>query len=154
MKQFFFSILLMLMPVVAWAENVEIGGIWYNLVTESKQAEVIKTPSDDPYSSSSYSGAVAIPASVKYNGTTYSVTSIGERAFYDCSGLTSVTIPASVASIGEDAFNSCSGLTSMTIPEGVASIGDWAFYNCYHLTSVTIPTSVKSIGGNAFYKCI
>ena len=81
-----------------------------------------------------------------------SVTSIGNSAFSDCSGLTSVTIPNSVTSIGEYAFSGCSGLTSVTIPESVTSIGSGAFYNCSGLTSVTIPNSVTSIGEYAFIR--
>ena len=82
-----------------------------------------------------------------------SVTSIGNYAFYQCSGLTSVTIPNSVTSIGERAFQSCSGLTSITIPNSVTSIGENAFYGCSGLTSVTIPNSVTSIGFGAFSGC-
>ena len=79
-----------------------------------------------------------------------SVTSIGEWAFYNCSALTSVTFPNSVTSIGECAFYDCSGLTSVTIPNSVTSIGEWAFYNCSRLTSVTIGNSLTSIGKHAF----
>jgi len=82
-----------------------------------------------------------------------SVTSIGERTFYNCSGLTSITIPTSVTSIGGSAFYGCSGLTSITIPNNVTSIGDWAFYGCSGLTSITIPNNVTSIGDWAFYGC-
>ena len=78
---------------------------------------------------------------------------IGERAFYYCSGLTSVTIPDGVTSIGEWAFYYCTDLTSVTIPDGVTSIGEWAFFYCTDLTSVTIPDSVTSIGGYAFSYC-
>ena len=82
-----------------------------------------------------------------------SVTSIGGYAFYSCSSLTSVTIPNSVTSIGAKAFRSCSSLTSLTIPNSVTSIGDYAFYICSSLTSVTIPDSVTLIGEYAFYSC-
>ena len=82
-----------------------------------------------------------------------SVTSIGEHAFYECSGLTSVTIPNSVTSIGGGAFSYCNGLTSVTIPNSVTSIGSQAFYGCSGLTSVTIPNSVTDIFSEAFAKC-
>ncbi|MBP5364688.1 MAG: leucine-rich repeat domain-containing protein [Bacteroidales bacterium] len=78
-----------------------------------------------------------------------SVTSIGEAAFRDCSGLTSVTIPNSVKSIRSAAFYDCSGLTSVTIPNSVTSIGSSAFHGCSGLTSITIPLlSGKAIGTN------
>ncbi|MCM8871753.1 MAG: leucine-rich repeat domain-containing protein [Paludibacteraceae bacterium] len=82
-----------------------------------------------------------------------SVTSIGERAFYNCTGLTSITIPNSVTSIGNYAFSACTGLTSITIPNSVTSIGERAFYNCTGLTSVETPNSVTSVGKEAFSGC-
>ena len=82
-----------------------------------------------------------------------SVTSIGDDAFYFCTGLTSVTIGNSVKSIGEGVFCDCSGLTSVTIGNSVTSIGDWAFYECSALTSVTIGNSVENIGYRAFASC-
>ena len=81
------------------------------------------------------------------------VTSIGDYAFYDCSGLTSVIIGDSVKTIGKNAFYGCNGLTSLTIPNSVTSIGDYAFYNCSGLTSVTIGNSVTNIGYWAFSGC-
>ena len=97
--------------------------------------------------------SVVIPATVTYQGTTYSVTTIGAWAFEDCSSLTSVTIPNSVTSIGNNAFYDCSSLTSVTIPNSVTSIGIEAFSGCSSLTSVTIPNSVTSIGAWAFEDC-
>ena len=82
-----------------------------------------------------------------------SVTSIGNYAFSDCSGLTSVTIPNSVTSIGYNAFRGCSGLKSVTIPNSVTSIGEYAFYGCSGLTSIYIPESVTRISQEAFYDC-
>ncbi len=89
-------------------------------------------------------GAIVIPNSV---------TSIGDKAFYRCTRLTSVTIPNSVTSIGYSAFLDCTGLASITIPNSVTSIGGWAFKYCTGLTSVTIPESVTSIGYAVFSGC-
>ena len=100
------------------------------------------------------SSKISIPKKIKRNDTTYLVTNIGEYAFDDCSGLTSITIPNSVTSIGKWAFSSCSALPSITIPNSVTSIGESAFYDCSGLTSITIPNSVTSIGNSAFRGCV
>ena len=141
--------LLLLCSVVANAQDFEVDGIYYNIHTEERSVEV--TSSGSYYNS--YNGSVVIPESVTYNGVTYSVTSIGNSAFYDCTGLTSITIPNSVTSIGNSAFYNCSGLTSITIPNSVTSIEDWAFRECSGLTSVTIGNSVTSIGYSVFHGC-
>ena len=90
-----------------------------------------------------------IPHTIK--GVT--VTSIGDQAFYNCTSLTSVTIPDSVTSIGDRAFRCCISLTSVTIPDSVTSIGEEAFYGCWDLTRLTIPGSVTSIDKDAFCFC-
>lgn len=98
----------------------------------------------------------------KYKGTMPSQTNLSiqygtkgivDRAFEDCSGLKSVTIPNTVTYIGNWAFSVCSGLTSVTIPNSVTYIGNWAFKACYNLKSVTIPSSVTYIGDCAFWNC-
>ena len=81
------------------------------------------------------------------------VTSIGYRAFKGCSGLTSLTLSSGVTAIGKEAFYGCSGLTSLTIPSSVTEIGELAFEGCSGLTSMTIPSSVTSIGWGAFAEC-
>ncbi len=93
-----------------------------------------------------------IPSSITYNEKTYSVTSIGEDAFYNCSSLESVTIPNSVTSIRDRAFYGCDSLTSITIPNRVTSIGGLAFAYCSSLESISIPDSVTSIN-SAFSGC-
>lgn len=80
------------------------------------------------------------------------VTTIGQSAFYNCIGLTSITIPDSVTTIGQNAFLGCAGLTSVTIPNSVTSIGDNAFHGCTSLTSVTVnSTTPPTFGSGVFY---
>ena len=93
--------LAVLLSLPMLAVEVEIDGINYELVSKLKQATVIEK------SSGKYSGEVVIPESVEHEGAAYSVTSIGNSAFPDCDGLTSVTIPNSVTSIGDYAFFDC-----------------------------------------------
>ena len=81
------------------------------------------------------------------------VTTIGESAFENCNGLTSIVLPDNVTTIGESAFENCNGLTSIVIPDKVTTIGSSAFLNCSSITSVTIPNSVTSIGNYAFSGC-
>ena len=82
------------------------------------------------------------------------VTSIGYSAFYGCIRLTSLTLPSSVTSIGSSAFEACYGLFSLTLPSSVTEIGESAFRGCRSLASLTLPSSVTEIGESAFEGCI
>ncbi len=135
---------LLLLSIMTYASTL-IDGIYYEF--SGTEATVVSGINNK------YSGTVNIPESVTPGGTTYSVTSIGIRAFYQCPGLRSVTIGNNVKSIGQEAFWCCSGLTSVTIGNSVTNIGSYAFTGCSGLTSVTIPNSVTSIGFEAFYNC-
>ena len=148
-------LLLALLPLMANAYDVQIDGIYYNLITKAKQAEVTCLSTDffGGSNSNAYSGSVTIPSTITYNDVTYNVTKIGDMAFANCSALTEVAIPNSVTSIGAAAFYYCSGLTSVAIPSGVTSIGSSAFYYCRGLTEVTIPNGVTEIGSSAFSYC-
>ena len=173
-KIFVLAVLALLGSINALAYDIEVKNadgvmIYYNYINEGRELAV----TGGVYM---YSGTVVIPEEVTFMNRTRKVTSIGERAFYecwpltsvtipnsvtsigyqafyDCDGLTSVTIPNSVTSIENNAFSDCGGLTSVTIGNGVTSIGEWAFSGCSSLTSVTIPNSVTSIGGGAFFYC-
>ncbi len=102
------------------------------------------------------SGDITILSEINVDGTTYPVTSIGDQVFYNCTKLTSITIPESVTSIGDQVFYNCTKLTSITIPEGVTSIGDQAFYNNETLRNITINRSDNtplSLGKQCFSGC-
>ena len=81
------------------------------------------------------------------------VTSIGDRAFFGCSGLTTIQLPEGMTSIGDEAFSGYSGLTSINIPESVTSIRDSTFEGCSGLTSIQIPEGTESIGMDVFENC-
>ena len=177
MKRIFLLFSLLLGVLSAWAYDVELDGIFYNLDKENKTASV---------ASYSYKGAVVIPETISVDGKAYTVTSLGEYCFSGCWGLTSITIPNSVTRIGEYCFSSCGGLESIvvesgntvydsrencnaiietatntmlsgcrntTIPNSVTSLGDGCFSGCSGLTSITIPSSVTSLGEYCFSDC-
>ena len=145
MKKHLLILFAALSTLVASAQDrVEIDGIWY--ILKGKQAEVKQ-------GNTKYSGTITIPPMVTYGNEEYSVTRIGDGAFFSCSSLTSVIIPEGVTSIGCDAFMESNNLTFVTIPEGVTSIERDAFRGCWGLTTITIPESVKDIWNWAFADC-
>ena len=143
MRKLFSLFVVLLATTCLWAYDFQSGDLYYN-ITSDTTVEV----TSGPY----YNLTTAIiPENVTYDGTTYSVTSIGYYAFSQCDSLTSVTIGNSVTSIGMYAFWVRSSLTSVTIGNSVTSIGMWAFSGC-SLSSITIPNSLTTIGYGAF-KC-
>ena len=144
-KQLLFLIMIML-PLVASADAVEINGIYYSLYTDGNVAEVTSNPNQ-------YTGSIVIPETVVYQDVSFSVTSIGDGAFRDCTSLTSITIPNSVTSIRGYAFYNCNGLTSIIIPDNVTSIGGAAFQGCSNLIEATISSSLEKLDYGAFAGC-
>ena len=140
-----------------------IDGIYYNFDADNKIAEVTYMSPDAKFNMSAYSGEIVIPSQVSYLSDLYSVTSIGKNAFYDCTGLTSVTIPNSVTSIEAGAFRNCSGLTSIVVESGNTKYDSRNDCNALIETgsntlitgcnNSTIPNSVTSIGNFAFWNC-
>ncbi len=153
-RLFILSVLTLFLHATSWGAysfavaNDDGVTIYYNIL--GSRATV--TNSGGVLFNGSYSGVVVIPETVTYNGSTYRVTSIGDRAFYGCTGLTEVTIGNRVTTIGEYAFFKCAGLTEVTIGNSVTTIGNSAFSDT-RLTEVTIPNSVTTIGEGAFSGC-
>ena len=141
---------LFLSAASAHAYDFSFDDIYYDVLSEEDRTVEVTRYS---YSYSYYYGSIIIPERVLAGGKTYTVTSIGDRAFNGCDALTSVTFPATLTSIGDYAFFGCSALTSVTFPASLTSIGDYAFYNCEALTSVTFPATLTSIGDYAFSGC-
>ena len=102
-------------------DRVDITDLLFTVTDETERTVSVKAVNKH------ISGSLVIPDTIEYDGRTYSVTTIGVRAFGSCHGLTTVTIPPSITSIGENAFEFCSNLTSVTIPSSVTSIGESAF---------------------------
>jgi hypothetical protein len=117
--------------------DVFVSPLWYHISSDST-AEVIY---DESYKELK---SVVIPSKIQIDVFSYPLTSIGEL---------SIKIPSSVTSIGDGAFRDCSGLTSIEIPSSVISIGYEAFYDCSGLTHIEIPSSVTNIEKNAFGSC-
>ena len=133
--------LLLFCATVATAHDFEVDGIYYNITSTTNKTVAVTYRGTSCYEYSSYTGDVVIPESATYDGTTYSVTSVGDRAFSFCSGLTSIVIGNSVTSIGNDVFERCTGLTSVVIGNSVTSIEYFAFGECTDLTSIKVDGS-------------
>ena len=116
-----FVVMMLMTASSAMAQEAKfevIGGFRYLLDTGAKTATLVANKNGK------YSGDIDVPEKVKsIDGVEYSVTLFGDKCFYYCSGLTSITIPSSVTSLGNSCFRNCSGLTSITIPSSVTSFG-------------------------------
>ena len=100
-----------------------------------------------------YTGDITIPETVICYGNNYRVVGIGQSAFSECSGLTSVTIPNTVTSISNNAFYNCDALKQIEIPSSVQTIGQQAFYSCGALQEVALNEGLQTIGYRAFEEC-
>lgn len=116
-------------------------------------------PSNPPPPTDNNQFLIANKVLVKYKGALENiaipsgVTSIGDRAFYNCSSVRTLTMPSSVSSIGNEAFFNCRNLTSLQLPSKFKTIGVRAFFNCTSLTHFTIPKGVKAIQTETFSDC-
>ena len=128
MKKILLFLFALFICSIAFAYDVKINGIYYNLNYENKTAEV--THGGNEYHSSYTQSEIFIPSSITHNGTTFKVISIGSNAFYNCETLTFVIIGDNVISIGSWAFADCKSLSVIKIPKSVQKIGSLAFSGC------------------------
>lgn len=150
-------VLLSLFVCHAAAEEITYSGTWGDLswTLDSNGLLTITGTggmNDFPYESSD--------AWRRYRSTIRSVeiregvTSIGEKAFYECSSLETIILPAGLVSIGKRALGLCTSLKSIELPEGLREIGDDSFLRCESLERISIPDSVVTIGNQTFFNCI
>ncbi len=161
------------------AYDFEADGVYYNITSrQDRTVEVTCLYRMHDKNCLAYEGKIVIPQKVTRDGYDYTVTGIGEYAFYACENLLSVTLPPTITSIGnfafrecanlravkigvgsrlkrigDESFRLCANLHSLVIPDSVETIGGYAFSGCTKLQKMTVPNSVKTIGTCAFYTC-
>ena len=172
-KRILLTLLVCVSLVTAKAYDFCVNGIYYNIIDETASTLEVTYETGK---ADNYEGDVVIPSTVEKDGKHYTVTGIGQRAFWRCSKLTSLKLPETLTHIGEaamffcplieeievpegvtvieaSAFSSCSALKTITLPGKLMYISDWLFDGCSSLESVSLPQTVKSIGQGAFNFC-
>lgn len=142
-------LLIALASIQATAYTFEDGGLYYDINPDGVSATVTY----DAYGYGNYDGDIVIPATVKYDGNVYPVTTIGDNAFRACSQLTSITLGDRIKEVKSYAFYNCTGLTKAILDGDLISIGDFAFYSCSSLTTISLPSKLQTIGAGAFRGC-
>lgn len=143
---FLFLALVTSLGVVA-ATDFEEDGISYAILSaDGLTAEVV-------YNNGAYVGDITIPARVTHDGKTYTVTALHNQAFFKCTELYAVSLPATVTDLGQYTFSGCTNLASLELPEGLTAIPNGTFYGCTALTTVTLPETVASLGDFCFSTC-
>lgn len=144
------------LPLVALsthAYDFEVGGLYYNVLSDSTVEVTYKNRTPIFEFTKDYEGELIIPSEIKYETNNYKVVAIGDFAFYGCDSLLFIDIPKGVTAIGYESFRGCMGLAQVTIPQGLTLIDSNAFYDCVSLRSINIPHSVKQIKGATFANC-
>ena len=170
MKKIFVSILFVIATLQVWAYSfsaVAPSGqtLYYNITSAMIPGMPQKvavtypgTSSDAPWSGySTINGNLTIPSTVTYNGTTYTVTEIGDYAFKGCfmSGWNyTLTLPNTLTRIGHYAFNGCVAFGgTLTLPSTITEIGTYSFQNCRFSGVLTLPTSLTEVSNWSFAGC-
>ena len=125
-----FLLLALLMPATAPAYDFMVDGIYYNINGDQATVTYKSYPSSTTYHCDTYCGDIVIPETVIYDDVTYTVSTIGQRAFYACDSLKSIVIPSSITKMDAYAFYMCTSLTGIEFPNSLKTIGESAFSEC------------------------
>lgn len=140
----------LLVSTNAFAYDFVVGGIYYTKLSDGFSVEVSKKTSG--YTTSGYTGDIVIPEKVSYDGLSYNVISIGNKAFYK-SSVTSVILPQTIINIDNQCFEGCRTLQNINIPSNITNLGSSAFKNCIALKEISIPRGISTLYLGTFYGC-
>lgn len=136
------------------AYDFEVDGIYYNVLSlDDMTCEVTYKEERGGDYSFPYAGIIHVPETVTYSGRTFTVTAIGEYAFYSCENLVEVTLPGTIISIGAYAFYDCTGLAEIMLPTNVTTIEEATFARCTSLSKVTLSPTTVTIEDSSFENC-
>ncbi|MDE6338295.1 MAG: leucine-rich repeat domain-containing protein, partial [Muribaculaceae bacterium] len=153
MKKKLLLLLGVLLALPAFAQDFTYEGIIYTVIDEdaktcqTKEGYHVKGQNYKSYQN--VTGDLILPAYPKNGDTEYKLTEIADWSFYNLTGITSLTLPATIQRIGEDAFYCCKQLSNVILNEGLESIGGTAFQDC-GLKNITIPSTIVSMGSEPF----
>ena len=133
------------LPAVASAQYFESDGIVYGITSE----QTVEVLSNYYLHNTPYSGTIAIPQTVEYGGTSYTVTALAESAFESCTTVTSLTLPPTIRSIGSHCFYNCT-LTTLLLPDSLHRIGDHAFLYS-SISSLHLPACFEEYDDCSFW---
>ena len=135
MKRFFLLFSFFFLTTIRlWAYDFIVDSVYYSITSSNTVAVTFGSGGWEPYfgynySSPLYTGDVLIPSTVSNSSVVYTVTSVDDYAFYQCTGLTNITLPSTITSIGTEAFGLCTNLNLINLPETITSFGSSPFSN-------------------------
>lgn len=142
MRKNILMLLFVLLPSFLFGNEVVQNGISYSIDEEKETAEAVGYDRSSSY--------VTIPSAITVAGKSYTVVSIGEKAFWKNDKLQSVTIEDGVLDIKMGAFYYCRYLRSVKLPATLKSVGSYAFWKSLSLSNIYIPASLTDLSAKAF----